>query len=721
MDIMNENERIVARAHARGAEMMRRRYGQKRLDFTQSTDSIIHLWALRILVSAGGHRAFIRADGFSDDDIAETIGLEKYVDRLGNDSEKFESRQALRALRSLHATVENKYRLSAALPSILDGNVTCIAELVGLNEVERQILAFVLLLNRETLLENVGDILGELSTNKLIQVLSVILDLSQEDIKQSLSPKGRLEQSGLIRINRNGNYDLKGKLDVLSDQFVDRMLGEENDPVALVQDTIFRSRSPELNFDDFLHLGKHLAILRPYMQAALQIKKLGVNILCYGPPGTGKSELARIIAQDLESELFEIASADDDGDPKGDGSRLLSFRAAQSFLSQRRALLVFDEVEDIFGDGNPFIQKSRAQSSKAWMNRMLEENAIPVIWISNSINGIDPAFIRRFDIVMEVPIPPQSQRKKILIKAADNLLDSESLKRISSSESVAPGVATRALSVVKTIQDHLPPDGFSRAVETLVSNTLVAQGSAPLNRNISGLPDYYDPGYVNADSDLNALAEGLSKRMEGRICLFGPPGTGKTAFGNWLAKTLGMPLQVKKASDLLNEYVGGTEKRIARAFRAAEQDNAVLLIDEVDSFLRDRRGAQRSWEVTNVNEMLTQMESYKGIFIASTNLMDGIDQAALRRFDLKICFGYLRPEQAWQLFLCQCDQLCLGKASAKVKKEISSMNLLTPGDFAAVRRQHQFKPISSQEFLLEALRAECVLKEGHRNKSFGFM
>ncbi|MBW6608203.1 ATP-binding protein, partial [Salmonella enterica subsp. enterica serovar Weltevreden] len=86
-----------------------------------------------------------------------------------------------------------------------------------------------------------------------------------------------------------------------------------------------------------------------------------------------------------------------------------------------------------------------------------------------------------------------------------------------------------------------------------------------------------------------------------------------------------------------------------KAFRKAQNDGAVLLIDEVDSFLQDRRGAQHNWEVSEVNEMLTQMESFSGVFVASTNLMEGLDQAALRRFDLKVKFDYLRADQAWAL------------------------------------------------------------------------
>ena len=91
----------------------------------------------------------------------------------------------------------------------------------------------------------------------------------------------------------------------------------------------------------------------------------------------------------------------------------------------------------------------------------------------------------------------------------------------------------------------------------------------------------------------------------------------------------------------------------------ANDDDAILLLDEVDSFLQDRRNARHSWEISAVNEMLTQMESYRGLFIASTNLMDNLDEAALRRFDLKISFGYLAAEQITQLLSQHLRQICL--------------------------------------------------------------
>ena len=137
---------------------------------------------------------------------------------------------------------------------------------------------------------------------------------------------------------------------------------------------------------------------------------------------------------------------------------------------------------------------------------------------------------------------------------------------------------------------------------------------------------------------------------QARLCFYGPPGTGKTAFGHWLAQELGKTLMVKRVSDLVSPYVGTTEQNLAQAFDRAQQEDAVLLLDEVDSFLQDRRKARQSWEVTAVNEMLTQMESYRGLFIASTNLMSDLDEASLRRFDLKVHFGYLKAAQVQHCF-----------------------------------------------------------------------
>jgi SpoVK/Ycf46/Vps4 family AAA+-type ATPase len=179
---------------------------------------------------------------------------------------------------------------------------------------------------------------------------------------------------------------------------------------------------------------------------------------------------------------------------------------------------------------------------------------------------------------------------------------------------------------------------------------------------------------------------------------------------------------VKRVSDIVSPYLGMTERNLAQAFYEADTENAVLLLDEVDSFLQDRRQAQRSWEITAVNEMLVQMESFNGVFVASTNLMKGLDQAALRRFDLKLNFSYLKPVQAWALFQRYATVLNLPETGKSIIEEsLKRMSKLTPGDFAAVARQARFCPIVDGETLLKALNNECMMKDGQSQTSIGFM
>jgi hypothetical protein len=273
-------------------------------------------------------------------------------------------------------------------------------------------------------------------------------------------------------------------------------------------------------------------------------------------------------------------------------------------------------------------------------------------------------------------------------------------------------VVSRVASVVRRIQDRLEPAGRAHAVEWLIDQSLAAQGHAPLRLgDASRLPAAYDAGLLNADTDMAALAEGLKASRTGRLCLYVPPGTGKSAYGRWLAERLVMPLLLVRASDLMSKWVGESEKNIAAAFRQAERENALLLIDEVDSFLQDRAHARQPWEITMVNEMLTRMEAFAGVFIASTNLMDALDPAALRRFDLKVRFGYLLPAQAEALLTRYCQALALAEPAAAERQAVRQLRSLTPGDFAAVARQHRFRPFASAAGLVPALKAEGALRQ----------
>jgi transitional endoplasmic reticulum ATPase len=688
--------------------MKQRRRGSSGSSIPTNIESINALWMLRILIELGGNKQFVSRSGFSDDSLARVLGLGEWLD---NDELDFDGSVVRMRLRDMH-TVAEAGAVELAPPPGLQANIARLAQLVGLSAVDCRILEFAAMIHHDRLLDECGDTLGPLNALKVIDTLSVVLRLDRREIQTALRSQGLLARSGLLAVDRGNGSFLRGKLDLLSDNFADLVVAGDADPLTLLRDTVSPSTPPKLTLADYAHIEQSLALLKPYLGQALATGKAGVNIFMHGAPGTGKSELTKAMAAALGCELFEVACEDSDGDPVLGDRRLRAYRAAQSFFGQRNAMILFDEVEDVFSDGDRmFGRMSTAQRRKAWLNRTLEQNVVPTLWLSNSIDGIDPAFLRRFDMVIEMPMPTRSQRERIVRDACAGMLDDMAIARVASSPELAPAVVSRAADVVRTIGDRLDHTAASRAVQFLIDQSLEAQGHAPLRRgDAARLPAEYDAGLLNADADMQQLAEGIAATRSGRLCLYGPPGTGKTAYGRWLAERLDMPLLLYTASELISKWVGESEKNIAAAFRRAESEQGLLLIDEVDSFLQDRSHARQSWEVTMVNEMLTRMETFSGVLIASTNLMAGLDPAALRRFDLKVCFQYLLPDQAQLLLERYLDSLGIAAATACDLERLRQLRNLTPGDFAAVLRQSRFRPIASAGALVQALGQECKLK-----------
>jgi transitional endoplasmic reticulum ATPase len=686
---------------------------------SRAVEPIVVLWLLRILVPLECHRQFIHKNGFDREELARLLGLAVNTDE---DEEPFNPQLARTQLIEIHEKAEENLA-KIDLPQPLETNIQKLANQVGLTDVECGILAFAILIRSNRLLDDVGDWLGtNLNSLRFYYVLSVILGFSEDDIREALSAKSVLSKTSLVVLVRSAS-SLACKLDLLSSSFADRLMAEEGSPVDWLRDMVVPSIKPTISLTDYTHIQDSLDFLVPYLQQAKATERKGVNVFLYGSPGTGKTQLARVLAEHINCPLFEIASEDTDGDPIVGEQRLRAFRAAQAFFQHSQSMMLFDEVEDVFNDGNGFFgTKSTAQIRKAWMNRLLEENPLPTFWLGNTIQSIDPAFIRRFDWVIEVPVPPKAQREHIIRSSCGHVLTEQAIKHVAACEELAPAVITRAAGVIGTLTAQFPVERLSTALQQLMDKTLMAQGHPGLNKDSAvALPDFYDPELINCDANLKAIADGIQLHGSARICLFGPPGTGKSAYSRWLAEYLNKPLHIKRGADLLSKWVGGTEKNIASIFQEAEQDNAVLLIDEVDSFLLDRTHSQHSWEITGVNEMLTRMEAYRGVFIASTNRLEGLDSAALRRFDLKVKFDALKLEQAWKLLQNYCRALALPDPDESFQNRLKRLENLTPGDFAVLARQHRFRPITSTDCLITSLEAECALKTPYKSHPIGFI
>jgi SpoVK/Ycf46/Vps4 family AAA+-type ATPase len=287
---------------------------------------------------------------------------------------------------------------------------------------------------------------------------------------------------------------------------------------------------------------------------------------------------------------------------------------------------------------------------------------------------------------------------------------------------LSPGLIAKASRVIRAVGDG-GAERNEAVLDRVIDNSLEAMSVTTKHTRAEAPRDTaYSTDLLNVNTDVEALIQGIRTTRRGRLCLYGPPGTGKSELGKYLANQMASPLLIRRASDLLDPYVGRTEQNIAAMFNEARDTDSVILLDEADSFLRDRRAQQHGWEVTQVNELLTQMESFNGVFVCSTNLMNTIDGASLRRFDFKIEFGYLRPDQAWLMFrrsLADGDSTAADIASYEGR--IRELRLLTPGDFSVVLRR--LRILSSRldpAALYRGLVIEHDLKEDVHPRQIGF-
>lgn len=678
---------------------------------------IIALWILRILLPLGGLRSFTRPSGIFNVDVAEAVGLPSLDDPNLSGAALHEKMRTELADRYRQMEEES---ICIALPATLERNLERLGQLIGLDASEQMIFGFVVLLQTEWLLEKAADSLGRMTMGRASRALSVILGLPRSRIERALDPRSTLIRSSLIRTRSHQPGTLGALLYSLSFEFADRMVSAEADPLVLLHDMVNVANRPQLDLSHYDHVRSNVKLVLKWLGRAVASRTRGVNVFIYGAPGTGKTQLTRAIAKELNCQLLEVSTEARNGEPTGAMGRLSAFRAAQCFFARSRALVVFDEAEDVFSRIGVNAE-SVAQQHKGWINRILEENEIPSVWLSNTVRGLDPAFVRRFDLIFELPIPPHKQRVGILQDCAGGWLEESTLASIAQSEVLAPAVVQRAASIIRGLGDQLEPDERSEVYGQLINNTLRAQGHRQVPRGERDqTSDTYDPHLMRVSADLKTLASGLEIGASARICLYGPPGTGKTAWAHALAEHLEAPLFAKRASNLLSMWVGSNEKNIANAFEQAESDGAILLIDEIDSFLRQRRDADRHWEVTLVNELLSQIEAFSGIFIATTNRLDALDAAAMRRFDLKIRFGYLSDDQVRRWMQRCCSILGLPSPSAGALGRLIRLRHLAPGDFAAIMRQHRFCPFTSAVAVIDALEIECNLKQDARPQ-IGFM
>ena len=664
----------------------------------------------------------------------------------------------------LSATGEHLAQALKKQSTLVEKNIDALANLLQLNQAERALLLYGTLARYQ---RDLRSLLVEFKVNNAPEAYAALADVAgvkAHEVADALRAGSRLERIGMVEnlISEHNITDLADLMKV-SEKLPPVLMREYRDNNELMAVFTRPAARTTLNASDFEFVKEDADVLIALLKNAVAGQEQGVNVLLYGPPGTGKTELARVVAKAAGLDLFEVESSDRDGNALSGRDRYRSLQIAQVFLkSSKHSALLFDEVEDVF----PPISSEAAQlmarsdqlsapssgsvNGKAWVNQILESNLVPTLWVTNRIEQIDPAFRRRFAYHLELRSPPPGAREGVVRKTLEGIEVSEAfIAKLTARKGLTPAQIRTAVRFARLTVGHEAPEkqnaksglkvdatamlailqgGKPALMESLIERQLknadVALGNK-LDASARKTVTTYDLAMLNVESrfEIARIVEALKSRGHGALCFYGAPGTGKTALAEHIAKALDKPLIIKQASDLMSKYVGETEQNMAAMFKEAEAEKAVLLLDEADSFLQDRRGAQRTYEVTEVNEMLQGMERHNGIFICTTNLLDKIDQAALRRFTFKIKFMPLTAAQRETMFMTEALAGNTELLTTELRTRLAKLTQICPGDFAAVKRQTDILDavFSSDEFMSQLEAEHRIKPEVREARGMGFV
>ena len=460
------------------------------------------------------------------------------------------------------------------------------------------------------------------------------------------------------------------------------------------------------------------------------------NILLYGAPGTGKTSFAKTLADRLHRNCYMISQHGIGRMGQSCGDPDFRFGALQICAEQvepAESLIVIDESDDMLrgNECSPFFSMmfggSISTGDKGRLNNVLDSIKVPTIWITNTpADALDESSRRRFDYSIRFDPLNDSQRKMIwhnnIAKMnLEPLIGEEMQTKFSTLYPVSAGGITMVLQNIANLNPK------SEEVETLVGRLMKPHcellGISERHSKMLPAKDYSLEGLnIKGKIPLTQIVEAIRNYQSGsmdeidrprmNLLLSGAPGTGKTEFVKYLGSVLNTKVIVKMGSDLLNMFVGGTEHRINAAFREAEEEKAILFLDEIDGMLQSRERAQRSWEVTQVNELLHQMENFDGIMIGATNFAANLDPAVLRRFTFKLEFDYL-DEVGRKIFF---ERMFHSELTAEEAQRLAAIPRLAPGDFRTVRQSLFYLggKVSNND-RIDALKHESESKADSRN------
>jgi len=439
------------------------------------------------------------------------------------------------------------------------------------------------------------------------------------------------------------------------------------------------SEMPDVAYEDIGGLDSELEQVREMIELPMRhpelFGRLGIEppkgVLLHGPPGTGKTLIAKAVANEIDASFYTVSGPEIMSKYYGESEEQLRdiFEEAQE---NSPAIIFMDELDSIApkrDDAGGDVERRVVAQLLSLMDGLEERGEIVVIGATNRVDAIDPALRRggRFDREIEVGVPDTNGREEILQVHTRNmpLADDVDIDELAESThgfvgaDLASLAKESAMIALRRFRPELDLEADEIDAETLARLDVTAKDFREALRGIepSALREVFVEVPDVSWEDVGGL-EGTKERLRETIqwpldypevfrqmdvqsakgvLLYGPPGTGKTLLAKAVANEAESNFISVKGPELLDKYVGESEKGVREIFsKARENAPTVVFFDEIDAIAteRGRNSGDSGVSERVVSQLLTELDGLEEledvVIVATTNRPDLIDSALIR-------------------------------------------------------------------------------------------
>ncbi|WP_435184566.1 CDC48 family AAA ATPase [Halobellus sp. EA9] len=439
------------------------------------------------------------------------------------------------------------------------------------------------------------------------------------------------------------------------------------------------SDTPNVAYEDIGGLDQELEQVREMIELPMRhpelFQRLGIEppkgVLLHGPPGTGKTLIAKAVANEIDASFHTISGPEIMSKYYGESEEQLReiFEEAEESAP---AIVFVDEIDSIApkrGEAGGDVERRVVAQLLSLMDGLDERGEVVVIGATNRVDAIDPALRRggRFDREIEIGVPDRDGRKEILQVHTRNMPLGEGVDLDEYAEnthgfvgadieSLAKEAAMTALRRIRPEldleSDEIDADVLDSIEVTKDDFKEAIKGIEPsaLREVFVEVPDvtWEDVGGLEGTKerlretiqwplDYPEVFEAMDMQSAKGVLMYGPPGTGKTLLAKAVANESESNFISVKGPELLDKYVGESEKGVREIFKKARENApTVVFFDEIDSIATERGSNTGDSGVSErvVSQLLTELDGLETledvVVVATTNRPDLIDSALLR-------------------------------------------------------------------------------------------